>query len=345
MPRKTEPADARARALLEAHVRFEVEWLTAADPAATAGGVVDAVLDALAGHQVADVVDAGAVGTALADLLVRAPGSPLVSGIVELVAEVAYSGPEEPGQVSAVVARAHVEALLDRLLTLTPLYERALEGLTASPLVGTVAARFMGRVVGEVVATNQEIANKVPGLGSLVSFGTSAAWRVKGAADKPFEALLGSGVAKGGSAFAVRRLNRILIDTLRDPVTREAALQAWDLVAEEPLGGLDAHVTWDEATGVVDAVHDLAIGVLAREEVTGLVVALVEAFVERFGGYTPPELLEQLDVDRDVLTEHLVRLAPGVVDALHGSGDLERLVRARLAPFYASSAARAALEG
>ena len=64
--------------------------------------------------------------------------------------------------------------------------------LTRSPLVGTVASRFMGRIVGEVMQVNQAAANKIPGLGSLMSFGTGAASKARGAADKQFEAMLAS---------------------------------------------------------------------------------------------------------------------------------------------------------
>ena len=48
----------------------------------------------------------------------------------------------------------------------------------------------------------------------------------KGAADKQFESLLGDTVGKGGT-YAVRRLNKIVVDTLLDPTTGEAALQVW----------------------------------------------------------------------------------------------------------------------
>ena len=84
-------------------------------------------------------------------------------------------------------------------LRLTPALERGLEELADSPLAGVVASRFMGRIVAEVVQANQAVASRVPGLGPLVSFGTSTASRLKGAADKQFESLLGDTVGKGGT--------------------------------------------------------------------------------------------------------------------------------------------------
>ncbi|MCW2849998.1 MAG: hypothetical protein JWR90_3972, partial [Marmoricola sp.] len=200
----------------------------------------------------------------------------------------------------------------------------------------TIASRFMGRIVGEVLQANKAVADKVPGLGSLMSFGTNAASKMMGAADKQFEGLIGDTVGKGGT-FAVRRLNRIVIETLRDPTTREAVLQVWDLLSEEPVAGLGPYATREEISGVVDAAHDLAVTTVASEQVAHIGEVVVDAFFDRFGGYTPTELLDQLDLGREDLVADLVRIAPGVLDALRESGDLERLIRAELEPFYSSA--------
>ncbi len=202
--------------------------------------------------------------------------------------------------------------------------ERALEQLNASPLVGTMATRFMGRIVSEVLQANKAMADKLPGLGSLVSFGTSAASKVIGAADKQLEGLLGDTVGKGGQ-FAIGRLNRIMIDTIQDPTTREAVLQVWDLIVQERVVGLDGRRhsrTARRRRG--RRARDRRERGLASEHVAELGRVVVAAFLERFGGYTPTELLDQLDLSQDELVADLVRLAPGVLDALRESGDLER---------------------
>ena len=274
--------------------------------------------------------------------LATVPGSAAVGGIVELATAVVRDGPAEPFPLGDLVERDRVEALLDELLALSPVLERALERLTASPLVGTMASGFMGRIVGEVLQANKAVADKVPGLGSLMSFGTSAASRVMGAADKQLEGVLGDALGKGGT-FAVRRLNRIVIETLQDPTTREAALQVWDLLAQEPVAGLGRYATDEELAGVVDALHDVVVTTAASEHVARLGDAVVDAFFERFGGYTPTELLDELDLSRADLVADLVRLAPGLLDVLRESGDLERIIRAQLEPFYASAEVQALL--
>ncbi len=322
--------------LLDAQVRFHLDRLRGDDLAPTVTGLAESLLDAAGGHRLDDLVDRAAIKAIVTRSLATVPSSAAVGAIVEVAVQVVRDGPAEPHPLGEVIDRAQLEALLDELLALSPLLERGLERLTASPLVGTMASRFMGRVVAEVLQANKAVADKVPGLGSLMSFGTSAATRMVGAADKQLEGLLGDTVGKGGT-FAVRRLNRILIETLRDPTTREAVLQVWDLVAQEPVGGLGDHVTAEEIEGVIGAGHDLAISTLAHERVAQLTDAVVEAFFERFGGYTPTELLAELDLDRADLVADLVGIAPGVLVALEHTGDLERLLREQLAPFYASA--------
>ena len=280
----------------------------------------------------------------MARALGTVPGSAAVGGIIEMVTEVILEGPAEPFPIGELVDRERFEVLLDELLALNPLLERALERLTASPLVGTIATRFVSRIVGEVLQANKAVADKVPGLGALMSFGTSAASKVVGAADKQLEGLLGDTVGKGGT-LAVRRLNRILIETLRDPTTRDAVLEVWDLVAQAPVGGLSQYADRDDITGLVDAAHDLTISTLAGERVAELGAAIVDGFFERFGRHTLTELLTELDLSRSDLVADLVRIAPGVVDALRESGDLERILRAQLEPFYSSPAVAAALDG
>jgi hypothetical protein len=342
VPANPSPAPSLAQQLLEAQVRHHLDRLRGDQLAASVTRLANDFLDSVGRHAIGDLVDPEVVKAVVVRSLGTVPGSAAVGALVELATEVVHDGPVGSFTVGELVGRERVEAMLDELLALHPVLERALERLTDSPLVGTMASRFMGRIVGEVLQANKAVADRVPGLGSLMSFGTSAASRVMGAADKQFEALVGDTVGKGGT-FAVRRLNRIVIETLRDPTTREALLQVWELLAEEQVVGLGRYADREEVTGLVDAGHALAVDALAGQHVAQLGEVVVEAFFDRFGGYTPTELLAELEISRDDVVSDLVLLAPSVVGALRETGDLERLVRAELEPFYASPEVQALL--
>lgn len=321
--------------LLDAQVAFHLQRLRGDELAVTVGRIAEGVLDAAGAHQLAHLVDREVVKDVVERALTDVPGSPAVAGFVDLAREVLQAGPAQSFTIGEVVERDQVERLLDEALELTPALERALERLTASPLVGATATRFMGRVVGEVLATNQAVADKVPGLGSLMSLGTRAAGGMVGAADKQLGGLLADTAGKGGT-LAVTRLNRIIVETLRDPTTRDAALQVWDLIAAEQVDGVE--VVDEEVSGVVDAGRDLVVSVLADPHVVAFAHAIVDGFFESFGGYTPGELLDELGLERADLVADAVRFAPDLVDSLIESGDLERMLRAELAPFYTSDA-------
>jgi hypothetical protein len=337
------PADSLARRLLDAQVAYHLDQLRGDNASATAATLVDELLDATGKHQIADLVDPALAKTIIGRLLTTAPGSAAASGLIDVVVDVVLAGPAEPYPLGELVERARVEALVDALLQLHPLVDRAIGQVADSPVIGTVASRFMGRIVAEVVNANKAVANKVPGLGALVSLGTSAAAGAVGAAGKPLEGLLGDTMGKSG-AFAVRRLGRIIVETMQDPTTREAVLQAWDLAAAEKVAGLDRLLTRDQVAELVGAVHDLSVNTAASEHVTDLVGVLVDGFFEHFGGYTTSELLEQLDLDRANVREDVVQLAPGIIGLLDETGDLERILRARLEPFYSSAEVTALLD-
>lgn len=321
--------------LLDAQVAYHLDRLTGDELGRTVARLADAALDAVGDDQIADLVDASTVKDIVGRAFTDVAASPGVAGFVELARDLLADGPAEPFAWSDVVERGQVERLVDEALGLTPVLERGLENVTASPQVGVMATRFMGRVVGEALAANQAVADKVPGLGSLLSLGTRAAAGAVGAADRQLDGLLADTAGKGGT-LAVRRLNKIIVDTLRDPSTREAVLDVWDMVAAEPVTGVGEHA--GEASELLDATHDLVVTVLADPRIVALGHAVVDRFFEGFGGYTPVELLAQLDLDRDDLVADLVRLAPGITESLVASGALERVLRAELAPFYASEA-------
>ncbi|MFN8196699.1 MAG: hypothetical protein U0R80_20705 [Nocardioidaceae bacterium] len=344
MPSQPSRADALAQQLLDAQVAHHLDRLTGARLPTTVAALADDLLSAAGGHQLEDLVDRTVVTRIAVGGLTSIPASAAMSGLVELVTTVLFEGPDEPYPLGELAERTEVEALVDSVLALNPVLERFVDGLADVPLVGTVASRFMGRVVGDVLQANKALADRVPGLGSLMSFGSSAASRMVGAADRQLEGLIGDTMGKGG-AYAVRRLNRIVVETLRDPVTRAAAMEAWDLLAQEPVTGLDRHATHEQVAGVADAVHDVAITALATEHAARLVEVLVDGFFDRFGGFTPVELLEELDLERADVVADLVALAPAVVDALRDSGDLERLLRSQLEPFFTSPEVVAMLSG
>jgi hypothetical protein len=343
-----DPADAAplAERLLEAQVAWVLRQLDEDLPAVLAADVAT-LLDLGSRLPLGEVVDAGELTDLAADVLRRVPPSTAASTVTAVLAEVLHAGPghaEAEHRLADVLPREHVEAIADAGLGGDGVdsLRSALDGLSRSPAVAALAGRFMARVVGEVVQTNRAMAEKLPGVGSLVSLYAGAAGKVVGATQ--LDALVGAAAGQG-AGFAVRRLNAILVDTLRDPGTRAAVLEVYDLYADQPLRGLQGALTLEQAQHLAGLVQDVVIDAAPSEPVLGLVRAVVEGFLATYAEHPVSELVADLGLDADSITEHLVPVASRAVGAAREAGELEALVRARLAPFWTSPEVAAVLGG
>lgn len=328
--------------LLDAQVAWLVERLTGEGLADQVAEDADALLAIAERTTPGALVDAGDVKALVHELFEVVPASSGATTLVETAADVAYDGPADTYALADVLDRENVERLTDEVLGAADLVEKVLDDLTRSPLLATMASRFMGRIVNDVVQTNRAVAEKIPGVGSLVSFGAKSAGKVIGAADKQLEQVLGDTAAKG-AAFAMRRLNKIVIETMKDPTTKAAVLEIFDLYADEQVVRLDQIAEREDVHRVSGLLQDIVVAGAPTAPVLALADALVDGFFRVYGDEPVSVLLADLDLDRDLLVRHADALASQVLRATHEAGELEPLVRDRLAPFFASPEVQAIL--
>ncbi|HEY1135022.1 MAG TPA: hypothetical protein VGE77_10625 [Nocardioides sp.] len=338
--RKPTALDPTAQRLLDAQVAWAVEELSGPGAAERLPAHVDDLLALAAVVRVEQVVHAGEVAQALHIAATTAPGSAFVSTLLEAVADVLHEGPATPVALTDLVERDQLVALLDALLARTDDLEALLDDLTRSPEAAGLAARFLTLVVAEVVQANRAVAERIPGVGSLVSFGANAAGRVIGVADRQVEQLVG-GTAGKGAVIAMRRLNAVLLATLRDPGTRDALVEVLDLYADRPLPRPSGDV--DDVRRTAGRLQDLAIAALASDPARALGERLAERLVATYGPHTLAELLGDLGIGREELVAVVTTAGPRLLAVARESGELERVVRARLTPFFASEALTAIL--
>jgi hypothetical protein len=324
--------------LLDAQVAWLIEQLTGPELPGLITQDVDELLATGARLPVSSLVGPDQVKGVIHLVLDKVPASSAASTLVGAAADVAYDGPAEQFTLADVIDRENVESLIGEVLGMTDLAEKFLDQIAESPLVASLASRFVGRIVGDMVQANQAMADKIPGLGSLVSFGTNAAGKVVGAGQQ----VLGDTAGKGAT-FAMRRLNKVVIDTLKDPAARDAALQVFDLYADEPVLRVNQLGSREDAQRLAGLLQDIVIAGAPTEPVIALVDALVDAFFATYGEHPATTLIDDLSITRDDLVAHATAIVPGLLASAHDSGELDRLIRARLAPFFSSPAVAAIL--
>lgn len=328
--------------LLDAQVRWVIDRLTGPELPGIIESDIDELLLVGTRLTVADVIDPDHLKQIARTVATAVPSSSAASTVASVAADVVHQGPGAPVTLSEVIDRDNVERIVTEVIGAAPLIERALDDLTESPQMASVATRFLNHLLSEMMAANRAAAEKIPGMGGLMSVGAGVTNRVKGVADKQIEAMVGGTAARGGQ-FAARRLNKIIVQTLKDPATQQAVMEVFDLYADTPIHPVGRVVGAQDVKRIAGLVQDIVIAGAPTEPVLALVDAMVDGFFASYGPHPVTTLVTDLDLTREDLIAHATDLAGQVVGAAHESGHLESLVRSRLASFFASDEVAAIL--
>lgn len=330
--------------LLDAQVEFIIGEVSGDRLTEVVARDIDDLLAAFDEVTVAELVDAAEV-KATARLIVEQPGaSEVVRQLVRALGESTYQhAANEEHQLGDIVAREQVQLLVRKVLTMRRLHEEVLRRLSDSPTVATVASWFVGKLVSDVMAQNRARAEKVPGVSSLLSIGDRAASKVRSASGRHFDEVLGDLAGKGAQA-ALRRLNTAIQHTMAEAPMEGAAMEVWDLHADDKISGLKDYLSQEDLAELSEIGYEIWLGMRGTEYFGELLDSGIDVFFETYGSHSIPVLLADLNLSRDDLVAEVRRYAPQVVEALQRDGRLAALIRARLEPFFHSDTVLGLLE-
>jgi len=270
----------------------------------------------------------------------RIGGSPVIADSVGVFADAIYDNiaRNDDYTLGDVVDREPVEALLEKIFGMHQAQERIFERLTESPLIATVASKFVDKLIDDFMESNRQMASKIPGVGSLVSFGTSAAKSARKAAEKAADGTFIGEMAGKGAQYALKRTNNAIREMLRDAPVHGAAMEFWDLHAGEPVSGLREYLSQQDLRELARIVHRVATTTRDKEYFGLLLDECVEVFFAKYGDHTLAGLLPELGLSAEDIRTEILRYGPAVVAAAKRNGVLAKLIRERLEPFYTSEA-------
>ncbi|MFI9511047.1 hypothetical protein [Nocardia sp. NPDC052566] len=332
-----------AERLLDAQVDFLLAELTGDRFTEVVARDVDSVLAAADTLIFREIVEVDQAKQTVATLIELIGGSPVIADMVGVFADSIYDNiaANHEYTLGQVVDRAPVEALLEKIFGMHQAQERILDRLTESPLVATVASKFVDKLINDFMQANRERAEKIPGVSSLMSLGQSAANRAKKVADGTFVGDL----AGKGAMFALKRTNNAIREMLRDAPVHDAAMEFWDLHADEPVSGLRDYLTQKDLNELVLICYEIAVTTKDKEYFGLLVDECVDVFFHKYGDYTLAAMLPELGLSGDDIAAEILRYGPAVIAGAKRNGLLAKMIRERLEPFYTSDAVLAILAG
>ncbi|WP_067829621.1 hypothetical protein [Nocardia inohanensis] len=341
----TEPREIAER-LLDLQVDWIVSEVSGERFAEVIARDTDAVIGVADTIVFRDVVGIDQAKETVATIIDLIGGSPVLGEMVGSLADTLYGeiATNKDYTLGDVVEREPVEQLLEKIFGMHQAQERILERLTESPLIATVAAKFVDKLVDDLMEANKQMASKIPGVGSLVSMGTNAAKSARKAAEKAGGSFIGEMAGKGAQ-FALKRTNNAIREMLRDAPVHDAAMEFWDLHAGEPVAGLREYLSQQDLVDLALIIYRIALTTREKEYFGVLVDQGVEVFFEKYGDHTLGAMLPELGLSGESIANEILRYGPAVVEAAKRNGVLAKLVRERLEPFFLSEPVLAAIAG
>lgn len=339
----TNESTALANRLLDAQVDYILTELSGDRLAEVLARDIDDLLAIAETTTVSDLAGAEQIKATAYKILDQAGGSALIQPLVSDIADAIYQlTANDEHRLGEVIDRDQVHALVAKVISMRSLHEEVMIRLSESPVVATVASWFVTKLVSDVMQQNRELAERVPGVSSLLSVGERAANKMRGATSRHLDQFLGD-MAGRGAQLALRRVNTAIRHTLREAPLQDAAMEVWDLHADDTISGLKNYLTQDDLRELAEIVHELWLILRNTEYFQALIGAGIDVFFDSYGKYPVSLLLTELGLTRDDLVTEVQRYAPAVIGALKADGRLEDLIRARLEPFFHSESVLALL--
>lgn len=335
-PRKAgPPLSPRRAALLEAHVRFEVERWSGPGLAVALREEVAALYAWLDSVRLGEVVPAGEAAPVVARLVEQvAVTERTAASLADLLATAMDAVADSDLRVRDLARRQDVLALADTAGRLDRLRHEVIDAVTASTAYRRLVAHVLYAGVKDYVLTENVFARRIPGASSLVRFGqrglNTAAPGLEQAVDRQLSAFVEANIAE-----TLRESRRYLEATLDAPMMRVLAEEAWVQLAPRRVSDLAGLADDEDVERLSRDLVVLAEHALATGHLTALVERAAYDLLTRYAHRSPADLLRGLGLDEENVARALTQAGGLLMDQPAVRRLVEDRVRARLAAFYA----------
>lgn len=307
------------------------------DLASTVAEEVESLYAWLGSVSLEDIAPADSTAAAIARHAEQVPlGESTTWLLAEVVRSVRARLAEDGLALADLVQREELITLVGSVGRHERVRSELIGALTSSTAYRRLVAHVLYRGVKAYVLTENVFARRIPGASSLVRFGqrslNTAAPRLEKAVDTQLSAFVEANIAE-----TLRESRRYLEATVDEPMIRAIAEEAWDAAAQRPLADLGDVVTdEDDLEELTERLAGIFADALATGRVTPLIEATVADVLEEHAEDSPAELLNDLGLSAELVTDALAPLAEQVLTLPAVQEYLESRIRSRLTAFYAT---------
>lgn len=323
-----------SKAMFEAHVRFELDRLSADALAATVRSDIDALFGWLAQATLHDLADPDEVATAMLAQL-REPGDTRAGAYLTEVAQSLLEAVDQsPETVGELFIREDARRWAFALAEMEDTRRALIERVTASEAYSRLLAHVLYHGMKGFLLNENLVTRRIPGASQLMRLGQrgiGAAPGLEQSVDRQIIAFINASIAE-----TVKDSQRYLNTTVDADLVAKMADEAWLDVAPRRVSDLLGEVSSDDAEALAELVRAQARVLVDTEFTERVVSGAVRGFFDAHGSRPLAEVLAEVGVTADSVARSVEPTARRAVAHARASGHLEAYVRARLGAFYDS---------
>ena len=323
-----------AEAMLDAHVRFELDRWDEDGLRETVVEEVGALFDRFGGVPLGDLVRVGPLRDAILDVVSGAsPSAGLEDVLADGLADVHHALSRNHTRLADLVEPGDYDLAVETAVGLRRLRQEVIDQVTTSTVYARLVAHVLYNGIKNYLVSQGTLARRIPGASSMLRLGqnavSAAAPGLERSVDRQLTAFIAANVTDTtqGSAEFLERL-------LDDAMIREVGAELWATYSPRTVSDLAGLAEESSVAAGLDAALGLWDAVRTSPVVAEVVAAAVDGFFEIRGAQPVAEFLAGLGVTPPDVVEMVLTVAGPVVREIRDDGYLETRIRARLAAFY-----------
>ncbi|WP_250655243.1 hypothetical protein [Alkalimarinus coralli] len=345
MAKNTHSPEDIANKLLELHIQHEMKAFDNAAFSTWLSEESETVFEWLRSTKLNQLVPQQSINDTIHKNVVEReiPGS-----IAEVAGEAASklftSGQHKNTQLNEIMTSHEVEEFVDKALELKEQRQEALNRIIDLPVYTDLISGVLYQAIVRYIYDNNIFSKKVPGVSSMLKFGSNVISKtvpkLEGAVEDNVKSYISNNLG-----LIITESKLFLENNMTDEELKTSAMDLWDLVETKSLGELQAGMDSLDLSEFVVLGYEFWLRFRKSAYFKRSYELIVAYFYDKYGDNDLSVLFDDFMITPQRITEEAERFAPQILDALRESGQLEELLRRRLASFYTSSEALDCIKG
>lgn len=324
------------QAMLDAHVRFELDRWTGEGLRAMLAEEVEALFTWLGATRLNEFVSSAQLLAWVRQALVEPPVTPETVASLRESVHVAYEFlQEDVTPLGALLPRPLFDQIVAGASGMEGLRHEITHQIVNSSVYTMLISNVLYHGIKGFVLTENRLAQKIPGATSLLKLGQSALNAASPQTEKQIDSQLIRFI-HDNIQETLRESERFLNGKLDEEELRKVADEVWATNAPAPVAQFAGHVHG----GAIDAFVALAVDGWLHLRATPFFADLLEQIVHNLylqhGKKPLATLLAELGITQEAAVAAVYPLAAAWAEQALRDGYLEARIRSRLAAFYAS---------